>query len=225
MGTHMHKKFLLAAILVVVGGSAYAAGPVANLKIDGRVTPPTCTINGAERGEMSADLGRISPALLKSSENMLNAVSVPLTISCNADTYMTFVSTDSNKGVDLDFFNNQDQYYGLVSDADKTKSVGVYYVRFNSLTVDGKKAYYGRETMSSTDNALIYNNKRMGWTTETQTNVAPGAFKFAHGKIFTAELQVNGVLFKNSVLSAKGINVTEEVDYSGETVLAFNFGI
>ncbi|HBE9180538.1 hypothetical protein AB4K01_17715 [Serratia fonticola] len=58
-----------------------------------------------------------------------------------------------------------------------------------------------------------------------QTNVASSAFKMVAGTVFSADLQVYALLYSKARLQAANLDLTEQVDYIGENVLAFNFGI
>ncbi|HHR5879015.1 TPA: hypothetical protein ACS7W8_002501 [Providencia alcalifaciens] len=42
----MFKKTIIALSLITFSGATLAAAPVANLKVTGSITPPTCTIKG-----------------------------------------------------------------------------------------------------------------------------------------------------------------------------------
>lgn len=227
----MLKKSLLAAALAVMTSSALAAAPVANLKIDGKVTPPTCTINGAEKGELVADFGAVSPSwLLASGLSFKNGstITLPLTVNCDALTYMTFTPTDTHGAVDIGQSGTTDaaSFSALVSTDKPSAGVGFSVANLKNMTVDGKPAFYGRQTSKFT-----YTEPRIvpgaigAWTTEQQMNVSPNTLKLASGKIFTADVDVKNFLFSRAQISAKGIDLTEQVDYVGETVLAFNFGI
>ncbi|MFG0743128.1 fimbrial protein, partial [Providencia sp. TYF_10] len=47
----MFKKSLLALSLITLSSVAFSA-PVANLKVTGSITPPTCTVNGEEEADV-----------------------------------------------------------------------------------------------------------------------------------------------------------------------------
>lgn len=232
MGTHMLQKSLLAAILATITGSAFAAGPVANLKIDGRVTPPTCTINGADQGELIAEFDAVTPSWLKESGTGIQFGSertIPMTINCDALTYMTFVATDTYSAAGAIKSGNSDSesFSALVATDKTTSGVGITVTEMNNMKVDGKTAYFGRQTSKYTYTSLnrIVPGAITAWTTEQQMNVDPKTFKMAAGKTFAADMFVRNFLYSRAEITAKGINLTEQVDYVGETVLTFNFGI
>ncbi|HBE9180540.1 DUF1120 domain-containing protein [Serratia fonticola] len=223
----MFNKSLLALVLAAATGSAFAA-PVANLKIDGKVTPPTCTVNGAEAGEIVADFGKISPSLLVATgtDTKMFTVTVPMTVSCDAKTYLTMVPTDTYRNVDVEQTGSYIYRSALVSDSNKSASIGNSYFMMNNMTVDGKAAFLGRETSSHSGNSNVaIPGIKSAWTTETQLNVAPGSFKLAAGQVFTTDLAVYSLLYSKQKMTTNGIDLTEAVDFVGENVLTFNFGI
>ncbi|HBE9180537.1 DUF1120 domain-containing protein [Serratia fonticola] len=224
----MFKKSLLALVLAAASGSAFAA-PIANLKIDGKVTPPTCTINGEEQGELLVNFGAVSPTWLLAtgltSEDfkLVGTQTVPLTISCDAQTYMTFIPVDTYAGRDVGLVNRS----ALVAASDTSILVGNSYFEMSNMTVDGKTAFLGRETSAygAANVAIPVPGARAAWTSEMQTNVASSAFKMVAGKVFAADLQVYARLYSKARLQAANLDLTEQIDYIGENVLAFNFGI
>ncbi|EOV8629492.1 TPA: fimbrial protein, partial [Proteus mirabilis] len=63
----MKKVLLSLAMLSVISTPVLAKAPVANLKINGDIKPPTCTINGATQSDVIFDYGVISPTLIPQS--------------------------------------------------------------------------------------------------------------------------------------------------------------
>ncbi|HBE9180536.1 fimbrial protein [Serratia fonticola] len=227
----MFKKSLLTCVLAISASSAFAA-QVANLKIDGKVTPPTCTINGVSQGELIADLGSISPSIIPAVGNgsgnglVFAPITVPLTVSCDAKTYLTFVTTDTYGAVNVSQSTAKHRS-ALVSDKNKAVSVGWTYLTLNNMKVDNNQAYFGRETggYNGTSSPIPSPGFLAGWTTESQIDVAKNTLKLASGKVFTADISVYAFLWGRDKLIANGIDLTERVDYVGENVLTFNFGI
>ncbi len=60
----MKKALLSLAMLTVISTPVLAKTPVANLKINGDIKPPTCTVNGATQSDVIFNLGKISPTLI-----------------------------------------------------------------------------------------------------------------------------------------------------------------
>ncbi|HIE6172277.1 TPA: fimbrial protein, partial [Proteus mirabilis] len=63
----MKKLLLSLTMLVIISTPVLAKSPVANLKINGDIKPPTCTINGATQSDVIFDYGVISPTLIPQS--------------------------------------------------------------------------------------------------------------------------------------------------------------
>lgn len=58
----MFKNTLLTLTLSAVAGSV-AAAPVANLKINGDIKPPTCTVNGGDQAESRGGVAVSDPSV------------------------------------------------------------------------------------------------------------------------------------------------------------------
>lgn len=219
----MLKQSLLAAALAAVSGSVFAASPVANLKIDGRVTPPTCTVNGAEQGEIVADFGSVSPSLIQKTKNLvLDTVTVPLTVKCDAITYLTFMQKDTYEAL-----GDVAARSYFVDDDNKTAGVGYSFYYMRDIKVDGKNAYFGREIggRNNVMDLIPVSGQLTAWTTKAQKDVALSDFSLAPGKEFSANLEVNGLIYSLDQLQENGVDLTSQVNYVGETVLTFYFGI
>nr|ELR5038549.1 hypothetical protein [Providencia stuartii]ELR5084469.1 hypothetical protein [Providencia stuartii] len=65
----MFKKSLIALSLITLSGTALSA-PIANLKVTGSITPPTCLINGATEDTIIYDFD-ISPGIFPASGNLV----------------------------------------------------------------------------------------------------------------------------------------------------------
>nr|MBO8919322.1 type 1 fimbrial protein [Proteus mirabilis] len=65
-----------------------AKTPVANLKINGDIKPPTCTINGGNV-DLVYNLGNISPSVIPNdmTYNQLPSISNTLTVTCDSSTF------------------------------------------------------------------------------------------------------------------------------------------
>ncbi len=64
----MKKLLLSLTMLAIISTPVLAKSPVANLKINGDIKPPTCTINGATQSDVIFDYGVISPTLIPQSK-------------------------------------------------------------------------------------------------------------------------------------------------------------
>ncbi|MEX2953034.1 hypothetical protein AB4K01_17720 [Serratia fonticola] len=66
---------------------------------------------------------------------------VTLTVSCDTQTYMTFIPVDTYAGRDVGQVNRS----ALVATSDTSILVGNSYFEMSNMTVDGKAAFLGRE--------------------------------------------------------------------------------
>ncbi|MFV9067919.1 fimbrial protein [Serratia fonticola] len=243
----MFNKSLLALVLAAASCSAFAA-PIANLKIDGKVTPPTCTVNGADQADLVFDLGAVSPSLIPASGagyNTLPVIQNTLTVLCDAATYLTFKATDTSSnafiqpsGMNINFRSLQ---FRMVDASAPEKTVGSVAYGWSNVTADGVAAYISRANDGQDDNgtyatqALLVRNATNGWTKTSQQFVAPSALDLISAKEFKATFSntlagsstghaLTSILPVNE-LTKQGIDISEGVDYTSNVMLAFSFGV
>lgn len=242
----MFKKSLLVLALTSVSTAALSA-PVANLKVSGKITPPTCTVNGSNETDLLYSFGDISPTVIPqdSTYNGLPGLSNNLTVTCDAETFLTFKATDNypnpfDEKVSGANINFRSHVFNLVNSVDTTKNVGGISYRIRNATVDGEPRYLSRANNGFQDNGqwtpadMFVKDATMGWTSEQQRYVALSDLKLQSGKVFSANILSDkaigyGVsrtfLHSKSALTKDGIDITNGLDYLGQAVLAFNFGI
>ncbi len=161
----MKKTLLSLVMLTVISTPVLAKTPIANLKINGDIKPPTCTINGATQSDVIFDLGKISPSLIPKSSNYIyphNTTSTNVTIECDANTYLTFKATDTyvNSQLDLDQTSKTKAsgiFHLVNKDQVDTSVGGILFVWYN-VTVDGKPAFISRAndaTVGFSDNKTV----------------------------------------------------------------------
>ncbi|HDT0722513.1 TPA: fimbrial protein [Proteus mirabilis] len=230
----MKKVLLSLAMLTVISTPVLAKSPVANLKINGDIKPPTCTINGATQNDVIFDYGAISPTLIPQSKNYLypsTAVQNTVTIECDAKTYLTFVASDTYDSAEL--ANNTSAQFHLVDKADTENAIGAALFIWNNVTVDDKPAYISRANdvaiTGEIFNNVLYKGPTNGWTSEKQSGVNKNSLALISGNIFQATFKQGTksrtfILSKDS-LSKKGIDLSNGLDFMGEAVLTFNFGV
>ena len=115
----MKKVLLSLTMLAIMSTPVLAKSPVANLKINGDIKPPTCTINGATQSDVLFDYGRISPSLIPQSKIYSYSGIVAhnvVTVECDAKTYLTFVASDTYGDTELSV-NNTSEWFHLVDKA------------------------------------------------------------------------------------------------------------
>ncbi|EOE1185237.1 fimbrial protein [Proteus mirabilis] len=230
----MKKVLLSLTMLAIISTPVLAKSPVANLKINGDIKPPTCTINGATQSDVIFDYGVISPTLIPQSKNYLypsTAVQNTVTIECDAKTYLTFVASDTYDSAEL--ANNTSAQFHLVDKANTENAIGAALFIWNNVTVDDKPAYLSRANdvaiTGENFNNVLYKGPTNGWTSEQQTDVNKNSLALISGNIFQATFKQGNksrtfILSKDS-LSKKGIDLSDGLDFMGEAVLTFNFGV
>ena len=231
----MKKLLLSLTMLAIISTPVLAKSPVANLKINGDIKPPTCTINGATQSDVIFDYGVISPTLIPQSKIYSYPASMvqnTVTVECDAKTYLTFVASDTYDNTELSV-NNTSDWFHLVDKANPETAVGAAYFAWDNVTVDGKPAYISRAndvsiTGTSYNNAL-YKGPTNGWTSEKQTSVDKNALALISGEIFQASFRqgmtMSTFILSRDELSKKGIDLSNGLDFMGEAVLTFNFGV
>ncbi|HCD1091035.1 TPA: fimbrial protein [Proteus mirabilis] len=231
----MKKLLLSLTMLAIISTPVLAKSPVANLKINGDIKPPTCTINGATQSDMIFDYRVISPTLIPQSKNYEypnGIVQNTVTIECDAKTYLTFTASDTYADTELSV-NNTSGWFHLVDKANPETAVGAAFFAWDNVTVDSKPAYISRAndvsiTGTSYNNAL-YKGPTNGWTSEKQTSVDKNALALISGEIFQASFRqgmtMSTFILSRDELSKKGIDLSNGLDFMGEAVLTFNFGV
>ncbi|HEJ9416309.1 TPA: DUF1120 domain-containing protein [Proteus mirabilis] len=231
----MKKLLLSLTMLAIISTPVLAKSPVANLKINGDIKPPTCTINGATQSDVIFDYGVISPTLIPQSTVYSYSdigVQNTVTIECDAKTYLTFTASDTYADTELSV-NNTSGWFHLVDKANPETAVGAAFFAWDNVTVDSKPAYISRAndvsiTGTSYNNAL-YKGPTNGWTSEKQTSVDKNALALISGEIFQASFRqgmtMSTFILSRDELSKKGIDLSNGLDFMGEAVLTFNFGV
>ena len=231
----MKKLLLSLTMLAIISTPVLAKSPVANLKINGDIKPPTCTINGATQSDVIFDYGVISPTLIPQSTVYSYSdigVQNTVTIECDAKTYLTFTASDTYADTELSV-NNTSGWFHLVDKANPETAVGAAFFAWDNVTVDSKPAYISRAndvsiTGTSYNNAL-YKGPTNGWTSEKQTSVDKNALALISGEIFQASFRqgmtMSTFILSRDELSKKGIDLSNGLDFIGEAVLTFNFGV
>ena len=231
----MKKVLLSLAMLSVISTPVLAKTPVANLKINGDIKPPTCTINGATQSDVIFDYGVISPTLIPQSKIYSYPASMvqnTVTVECDAKTYLTFVASDTYDNTELSV-NNTSGWFHLVDKANPETAVGAAYFVWDNVIIDGKPAYISRANdvaiTGKSYNNVLYKGPTNGWTSEKQSGVDKNALALIPGQVFQSNFRhgnSNGTfILSKDELSKKGIDLSNGLDFMGEAVLTFNFGV
>ncbi|HHQ6573483.1 TPA: fimbrial protein [Serratia fonticola] len=241
----MVKHSLIALALATIVGSAVAA-PVANLKINGDIRPPTCTVNGGDQADLIYNLGAVSPlAIPKSSGyNGLPSVANTLTVDCDAATYLTFKAQDQYQNTYIQMPGTDENYKGFVFNLVDTNSpdrtVGGVSYAWSDVTADGEAVFISRANDGRNDTgtyawqALMVQDATNGWTKTSQRFVDPSSLDLVSAKQFSAILKTNTAVFSNlsgtyllskDELTKQGVDISNGVDYTSNVTLTFNFGV
>ncbi|MBU9980410.1 fimbrial protein [Proteus mirabilis] len=231
----MKKVLLSLTMLAIISTPVLAKPPVANLKINGDIKPPTCTINGATQSDIIFDYRAISPTIIPQSKNYQypnGLVQNTVTIECDAKTYLTFVASDTYDSAEL--ANNTPAQFHLVDKKNPETAVGATSFLWEDVTVDSKPAYISRAndvTITEQDYYnVLYKGVTNGWTSEQQKGKdSKESLALISGEVFQAVFKdvyrIPSFLLSKDALSQKGIDLSNGLDFMGEAVLTFNFGI
>ena len=241
----MFKKTLFVLAVTAVTGSAVAA-PVANLKISGDIKPPTCTVNGGEQADLIYNLGVVSPSVIPQSKgyNGLPSISNTLTVTCDASTYLTFKAMDTfqnpfipGEGMNIKFAEHA---FNLVDANATDKTVGGITYIWSDVYADGVAAYLSRANDGINDDGTwsveqeVVKGATNGWTKTKQKFVTPSELDLVSATEFSATLtnkiKINSgwahtYLLSKDELTKQGVDISEGIDYIGNVLLTFNFGV
>ena len=201
------------AALTLAAATAHAAAPTAELKVKGTIDVPTCTVTAAKSGVY--DFGGIGNTLIKSgtTHTALNPISQDWTVTCDADTFLTFSVVD-NRATSVSTVATNNFGLGTVN---TTGKIGYYTVNLTSPTVDSVAsstfATTGTTISSAASTNLYAGGNKMGWSSGP-------ALK--SGKVFGASLAVTPNIGGTTTM---GGAITDEVDLDGSLTLTYAFGL
>lgn len=242
----MKKQMVSLLFLAIIGPAvAWAGTPVANIQVAGNIALPTCTVNAGD-DDLLYSFGNISPSIIPQdiTYNGLPSLSNSLTVICDAETFLTFKATDNypNSFILAPGMSSQleSTAFSLVDSTDTTKTIGGISFQWKYVTVDGNTAYISRSNDGKADNGTwaggsrLVKNATNGWTGTQQVYVPPSELALLPGKSFSAEFinstdESNGInrtyLYSQSILIDNGVDISNGVNYLGDVVLTFNFGV
>ncbi|EIU7559331.1 fimbrial protein [Providencia rettgeri] len=210
----MFNKSLLVLALTCVTTAAFSA-PIANLKVTGSITPPTCTVNGEDEVDVNYQFD-ITPGIFPASGNLvLDAKAQPVEIVCDATTYLTFDATDNRDGTALTE-SNTNFGLGMYGEGTESKKVGAYTITMQDATVKASTSDAAQDvgvlngtTYGTT--GVVDKTKKMGWATS--------ASDLASGQIFSANFAVK------PTINGEMKNTAGDATLDGHAILAFSFGL
>lgn len=244
------KKQLISLFILstLISSTAWAAGPVANIKLSGEIKPPTCAVNGIEQNDVVFDYGAISPSMVPQSSTYMyptNYVTQQVTVTCDVETYLTFKSTDTYQNANTSELiypfvseaGGQYTYFNLVPVSNADTAIGGAMFRAQKASVDGKT------TLISRANDGVYTGPNGGltqvlvkqatttWTTNNEDNRDPEDLTLMPGKVFSLTLvntfnnNYRSFITSKDALTASDIDISNGLDFMGEAVLTFSFGV
>ncbi|ETT06218.1 hypothetical protein [Providencia alcalifaciens] len=219
----MMKKVTTLILSTILMSPAVFAGTSANIKVSGVVKMPTCLINGHEQSDIIFELVKTSPRYLsQTSYTVLQSpVKKNVTITCDAETYLTYRATDTYQSIPWPTASG-DNYFFMVNSDHTDKSIGAVVFSVSDVTIDAKTAFVAKDGVTE-NNGIMTKKILNGFGTKSSTIFAN---KLTAGKVFSADFLTSSVYISSiNQLTASGIDLTSNVDYQAEAVLAFNFGI
>ena len=208
----MLKKSLFVLSFATLSSTTFAA-PVANLIVNGSITPPTCTVNGQDEVDVTYEFD-IAPGLFPASGNLTLTEQVkPIEVVCDATTYLSFTTADNRAGTaSTSAITN----FGLGTYGEDNTKVGFYTISTRNATVKADAdatatnvGFLNGTTYATT--AAIDTAKTTAWATSTTA--------LSSGKVFAANIAVRPTI--NSVMK----NTAGDAKLDGHAVLTFAFGL
>ncbi|MBX9489204.1 DUF1120 domain-containing protein [Yersinia enterocolitica] len=194
------------SFLIVSIATAYAVAPVAELKVKGALTVPSCTVNAPDNGIY--DFGKISSTKISSSAFVnLAAMTKNWVITCDATTYLTVKPID-NRAASVYPPSTSTYGLGMVNGSGK---IGGYTINMQNAVVDGNSS---KLFSAVTETALYNHGPSVGWASADNTQAA--------GKVFSTDLKVAPILASTTAMNGP---ITEDTELNGSVTLNFAYAI
>lgn len=207
----MCKNSILLLLSMTISGIAISA-PVANLKVQGSITPPTCTIQGQNEVDVAYQFD-ITPGIFPASGNLkLSPESKNIQIVCDAVTYLAFDVSDNRADTELAAGDNN---FGLGLYDTETK-IGYYSITMKNAT-----------TQKSPESEIINVGVKTGTTHNTSSLLSKtqsaawsiSSSELAPGQMFAADFEIT------PTINSKMKNSAGDAELDGHATLAFKFGL
>ncbi|WP_439889895.1 DUF1120 domain-containing protein [Ralstonia sp. 25C] len=202
------------AALTLAAATAHAAAPTAELKVKGTIDVPNCTVAAADSGVY--DFGSISPTRIQpgTAHTALTPISKVWTVTCDAETYLTYTVTD-NRSTSLSTVGANNFGMGKVNG---TGNIGYYQVNLSNPTVDSAVTTIfgttGTSVISASTGALNTTaGYKQGWSVGTAQK---------SGKVFGLTLAVAPYLGGTTTMNGA---ITDKIDLDGSVTLTYAFGL
>ncbi|CRY54168.1 MULTISPECIES: DUF1120 domain-containing protein [Yersinia] len=206
-------KLTVLSSLIFSIATAYAAPPVAELKVKGTLKVPTCDVSAPDNGIYN--FGKISSTKVSSSGVAnLTPMTKNWVVTCDATTYLNIKPTDNR---DDSMYPPSTSTYGLGM-VNSTGKIGSYTLVLQNALVDGissKLFSASTGTFTAVTAATLYKNgQSTGWASADNTQSA--------GRVFSADIIVSPMLAPTSIMKGP---ITEDTELDGSVTLNFAFGI
>jgi hypothetical protein len=195
------------------------AALAADLTVKGAISAPSCTVanGGAGIGRSGIyNYGQISSAMVKpgTTTTPLSTVTVPWTVTCDAQTYLTFNIVDNRAGTASTPASTN---FGL-GNVNGSGKLGYYTVTLSNPTVDGALA----NTFSTTGTTFTAISSTLLSTGSARYGWASGNNTLKAGRVFAANLTAAPYLAGSATM---GGAVTDGLSLDGSLTLNFALGL
>lgn len=163
----MMKKVTTLILSTILMSPAVFAGTSANIKVSGVVKMPTCLINGHEQSDIIFELVKTSPRYLsQTSYTVLQSpVKKNVTITCDAETYLTYRATDTYQSTPWPTASG-DNYFFMVNSDHTDKSIGAVVFSVSDVTIDAKTAFVAKDGVTENNGIMTKKNTEWLWYEE-----------------------------------------------------------
>ncbi len=215
MSHHKTLSSVAFALMAFSMANAYAAPPVAELKVKGQLVVPVCTVAASDDGVY--DFGKQSATLVKpNAYTNLTPMVKTWTVTCDAETYLNLTPTD-NRADSTSAVANANFGLGKVNTDGK---IGYYTATMSKATVDNTSTSLfstRNNVIASADVAAttaIATGGRSGWAASSTTQKS--------GKVFSADITVQPYLASSAIMQGP---ITDDTNLDGSLTLSFAYGI
>lgn len=175
-----------------------------------------------------------------------NFLTQEVTVICDAQTYLTFKSTDAHQNADISNLvypmtatnGAHNNYFYLVPVSNPNIAIGGALFRVQTSSVDGNTTVISRANdgiyigSSITGlNKVLIKQATTTWTQNNENNRAPEDLTLIPGKEFSMTINnffndsYGSFITSKDALTASGIDISNGLDFMGKAVLTFSFSV
>ncbi|AIN65203.1 type 1 fimbrial protein [Providencia stuartii] len=211
----------------------------ANLKVSGDIKPPTCMVNGEEQTNIIYDMGKLSVDVIPMSSMYIfpenSKVKNTVTVTCDAQTYLIFMATDTYQGLSLPSTPVSSSYSHKYFHINGGKPAALGGVSFlvKDAKVDNNSGYVRRlynstHATSRLGDYVLTKGEYYGWSNTKHEAGDKDAFmqSLIPGKVFSASFEQDSVFINSrDDLAKANIELNDELNYNAEAVITFSFSL